>query len=308
MRVASRGDNLPEPGAGFRWVEEGGPVVLKVDSLESTGLVKAGFSSGRGGIDSSPGLRFNLGFDCGDDRGVVESNRRRLLDAVGLDPRSLVAAGQVHECGVGEAGRPGGTGGPGGTGRSSGALVVPGVDALVTDRPGVTIVIGCADCLAVYVLDLTRPAIGLAHAGWRGCAGNMPSVLLGEMERRFGSDPARVLAAISPGIGPCCYEVDEPVRRAFAAGPAGRAGPGVFAPAPGDARGGRHWRLDLAEACRLSLEEAGVAPQNIASSSLCTSCHPSVFFSHRRDLGRTGRMLAFMALTGRGIQEEVLTP
>lgn len=305
---------LPDPGAGFRWqVEEAGAadrdgpavpnplVVLRIPFLEDTGLVRAGFSSRLGGESQAPWAALNLGFFVGDALPSVAANRRRLLKGVGLEAGRAVGAFQVHGIGVTHVGRA-----EAGRGALTPETMVPGTDALITAEPGVTLTIGCADCLALYLVDPAHRAAGLAHAGWRGTARNIAATTLAAMTETFGTIPSQVRAAISPGIGGCCYEVDDAVWLAFGSEGAPSLGAAFR---PGATRDGEHhWMLDLSQANRILLEEAGVPAANIVVSALCTACHPDVFFSHRRDRGRTGRMLAFLSILVTGNDEGGLCP
>jgi polyphenol oxidase len=134
-------------------------------------------------------------------------------------------------------------------------------DGHVVTEPGLAPLVFTADCLPVALYGLG--GLAMVHAGWRGLAGG----IIGEAAEAVGAD--RV--AIGPGIGPCCYEVGEEVLAAFA---------GL-----GDVAKGR--MLDLPEVARRLLAEAGV--EGVESAGLCTSCEAELFFSHRRDHGRTGR-------------------
>ncbi|HEY3315259.1 MAG TPA: peptidoglycan editing factor PgeF, partial [Bacillota bacterium] len=180
---------------------------------------------------------------------------------------------------------------------------IPGADALITDEPGLTLLIGCADCVPVYLVDPDLPSIGLAHAGWRGTVGRIAAKTLEAMAQAFGTRSGRVLAAIGPSIGSCCYEVDEavagPLREAFPEDWPLLLDPGL--------RPGR-WQCDLWAANRTALIQAGVAADRIRVASLCTACNHETFFSHRASGGRAGRMAALLALndseSGRGPDDQ----
>jgi YfiH family protein len=163
-------------------------------------------------------------------------------------------------------------------------------DALVTTRPGVPLAVFTADCLAVVLAEPERRVLALAHAGWRGTVAGVLGRLVQTLAERHAVRPERLYAAIGPSIGPCCYEVDEPVvgplRAAFpddwqrwvaAAGPAGK------------------WWLDLWRANTDQLVAAGVPAGAIASPRLCTACRRDLFFSYRKE-GRTGRLAALACL------------
>lgn len=258
--------------------------------LEAAAPVVAAFTTRRGGVSRGHLAQCNLGLAVGDDPEAVLANRRLALDGVGLPLASVVAAEQVHGDRVARVGRS-----EAGRGATARETAIPGVDALITDEARLTLMIGCADCVPVYLLAPERPAIGLAHAGWRGTVGRIAAKTVRAMTEAFGSRPEAMLAAVGPSIGPCCYEVDEPVagpvRRAF-----GQAADGLLIPQD---RPGR-WRLDLWEANRLTLLGAGLRPENIGVAGLCTACHQDRFFSHRASDGRAGRMAALLALRPEG--------
>lgn len=179
------------------------------------------------------------------------------------------------------------------------------VDGLSTGRRGVALFTIHADCVPIYLFDPVNMAICLAHAGWRGTAAKMAEAAIYHLGRRFRSDPSRCLAAIGPCVGSCCYEVDEPVAERFAREGWDMDGLFIERDLPENTgernertrgRGARRWLLDLKEANRRSLVAAGVAPENIVVSNLCTCCRGDLFYSHRRQGERAGRMLAGLAL------------
>ncbi|MHB0884279.1 MAG: peptidoglycan editing factor PgeF [Bacillota bacterium] len=254
--------------------------------LEAAAPVVAVLTTRRGGVSRGHLDSCNLGLAVGDDPEAVLTNRRRALSGAGLSLPSVVAAEQVHGGRVARVGRR-----EAGRGASARETAIPGVDALVTDEPDLTLMIGCADCVPVYLVDPKRPAIGLAHAGWRGTVARIAAETVRAMADAFGSRPEAILAAVGPSIGPCCYEVDEPVagpvRRAF-----GEAARTLLRPAGRPDR----WFLDLWAANRQALLDAGLRPENIGVAGVCTSCHQDRFFSHRASGGKAGRMAALLAI------------
>lgn len=217
----------------------------------------AAFSTRIGGISEQPFDGLNLGVFTDDDRDAVIENRRRLAGALGFAPEQVAIGRQVHgaELAVHAGGQqPSPFAEPG--------SAIPEVDGHVTDQHDLALLVFVADCVPVA---LSGPGgVAMLHCGWRGLAAG---VVAGGAEA-IEADAA----AIGPSIGPCCYEVGEEVLGAFAG-----LGDGVAS--------GR--MLDLPEIARCLLREAGV--KRIESSGLCTSCEPELFFSHRRDAGRTGR-------------------
>jgi YfiH family protein len=161
-------------------------------------------------------------------------------------------------------------------------------DALITDVPGIAIGVETADCVPVLLFDPRKPAVAAVHAGWRSTVKKIVQKAVHRMHEEFGSEPARLIAAIGPAIGPECYEVDEPVmgrvREAFSFWSE------VAAP-----RGNDRWSLDLIKANKLELLQIGLAEQNVHALGLCTSCRRDLFYSFRAE-GRTGRILSVIMI------------
>ncbi len=148
-----------------------------------------------------------------------------------------------------------------------------GADGLITDRPGVYLLGFFADCVPVLVYDPQRRAVGLAHAGWRGTLLGIARRLVGEMAVSFGTRPEELFVGLGPAVGPCCYEVGEEVLRAIEAW---KSASDLLRPGrPG------HAYLDLWEANRRMLLEAGVRPDRIEVARICTACNVGRFFSFR---------------------------
>lgn len=164
-------------------------------------------------------------------------------------------------------------------------------DGLSTARPDLPLAVFCADCAPVYLYDPDRQAVALLHAGWRGTLAGIPGEGARLLRERYGSLPGRLLAAVGPCLGPCCYEVGPEVELAV------REALGREAPRVLRRREGRLF-FDLPGSIRLLLQEAGILPGRLFLSGLCTACHPELFWSHRRDKGKTGRMAAVLALRG----------
>ncbi len=232
-------------------------------------LTQAAFARG-GGVSDPPFQSLNVSFAVQDDLEGVRTNRRLMAESVGWDPSLIVSAGQVHgrhAVAVGKANIGGGD--------------LPDTDALVTDEPGVLLLLKFADCVPIVLWDPVRRVVGLAHAGWRGTVLGTPAAALELMVERYGTRPSDVLAGIGPSIGPCCYEVGPEVVAA-----AGKAFAGADV-LQRDPSGKAH--LDLWGANTESLMRVGVPEENIATARICTRCHSDVFFSHRGSGGRTGR-------------------
>jgi YfiH family protein len=240
----------------MEWRQRDGVRWLEAD----LGGARAAFSTRLGGISEPPFDSLNLGLLTEDDEEAVVENRRRLAAALGFDPEQIVFARQVHGTDLIEGADP-----TRGSFRSLGDRKEPRdvveADGHVVREPGLAPLVFVADCLPVAL----RGPGGLAvvHAGWRGLAGDILAAAAEAVEARR--------AAIGPGIGPCCYEVGAEVMDAFAD--------------LDSVRDGR--MLDLPGVARRQLEQAGV--EQVEAAGLCTSCEAELFYSHRRDAGRTGR-------------------
>ena len=232
-----------------------------------------GFSTRLGGVSASVyaapqgegGLNMNNRRmnDVQDDPAHVAENRRRALAALGLEPDALALLEQVHGADVVLA-RLG---------------QIQQADAQVTDQPGVVLGILTADCYPVLLQDPQAGVIGAAHAGWKGTHARVAARTVEAMQR-LGAQPERIKAAIGPGISAARYAVGAEVAHQFEAGGLGEHLSGS--------------QLDLAGANAQVLREAGVSAGNIWLSGRCT--YESEFYSHRRDAGRTGRMLALIGM------------
>ena len=227
---------------------------------DAPGPYIAVFSTRVGGVSTPPFDTLNLGRLTGDDLALVLENRRRLSVEAGTEPERLNYGRQVHGPVVRRAD---GQGEPG--------------DGVWSDIPGEPLLVFAADCLPVALARANgdRPAIAAVHVGWRSLLGGIVT----NAAAALGGGP--FAAVIGPGIGPCCYEVGEDVAAPFRT----RFGSGIVADG----------RLDLWGATEQTLREAGA--NAVTRTDLCTACNPELFFSHRRDAGRTGRqgLLAYVA-------------
>ena len=240
------------------------------------GLVQA--VSGRwGGGSVPPFATLNLSTAVQDRPEAVLANRRRLASALGLQAERLIRPRQVHGDAclvVGAADLAAGEGGP-----ADSRLVA---DALLARDVGVFPFMTFADCVPVLFCDPLRRVVGLVHAGWKGTVAAAARQALQQAMARFGTEPADVLVGIGPSIGPCCYEVGpEVVAATRAAFPEGE---GLLLEMGGKVH------LDLWRANAYQLQTAGVPAANIEVAGLCTACRTDLFFSHRAEKGRTGRM------------------
>ena len=250
-----------------------------------------GFSTRLGGVsDVYGGTSLNLGWTKEDAPEAVRQNRRILVEAVTGKPPSgviLVTVRQVHSNTIHRVEAPGPR-----LETAEGKAVLEG-DGLVTDDPGMLLGAGTADCVPVLLADPESRAVGAFHAGWRGTAARIVEQGVEKMRNEFGTRPEDLLAAVGPSIGVCCYTVGQDVREQFAE--QFTYSDELFrplAPEGGQAR----FRVDLWEANRRQLLDAGLQAGKISVVGECTACtfEPSGeprYFSHRAQAGRTGRML-----------------
>jgi YfiH family protein len=220
----------------------------------------------------------------------VGETRRAWGEAIGVDARASVAARQVHGKAVAAV-----TAADRGRGATMLGTGIPATDALVTDVPGLPLLMCFADCTPILFHDPRRGVVGIAHAGWRGTVADIAGETVRTMLARYGSSPHDLLVGIGPAIGRCCYVVDAPVIDAWMA--LGVQDSDVIEEiAPVDGR--RQWRFDLARANRRLLERAGIPAGQIEDAEICTSCHVADYPSHRAEHGQAGRFAAMIALAG----------
>ncbi len=272
-----------------------------------------GFSTRRGGLTRAYCTEdacgeLNLGFTPEDDRELVKRNRELLVEAVaGNRTVPLVTLRQIHSS-VLVLGRPE-------IGVSGGSQTPSKGDGLMTDTPGLLLGVQTADCIPVLVADRKRRAVAAFHAGWRGTVKRIVEAGIGRMRLEFGSRPEDLIAAIGPGVGPCCYSVGEEVISEFTSqfsyaeelfhevydtDPVRTRYPMLFLTqrAPGHSPMGPGTHLDLVDANRRQLLGAGLKPRAIQVVGGCTGCHSDLFFSHRASHGQCGRMMSVIGVSG----------
>jgi len=301
--------------------------ILQAPALRRVPWLVHGFSTRPGGSTTTyGGHSLNLGFTKDDLRERVERNRTKMLLAVGAaelaggaannaTPWPLITLRQVHSDVIHVLRSPKVVRSPI-PGLSKPSSSKPGPlagDGLVTDRPGLALGVLTADCFPVLLVDTKNRAVGAFHAGWRGTVKRIVEKGVGIMHLEFGSRPEDIRAVIGPGIQNCSFEVGAEVEQAFhsqfdyadelfhrvqESDPVREKYPMLFmnqrAPGHGDPCIKLH--LDLREANRRQLLAAGVPEANITALEDCTVCNPRKFFSHRKEKGKTGRMLAVIGI------------
>ncbi len=238
--------------------------------------VNHGIFTRLGGVSIAPWNSLNLGGTVGDDQAAVRENHRRVYAALDLDQARACTVWQIHSADTVVVQHP-----------------VPNrrwlarADGMVTNQPGVPLMMRFADCTPIVLVDPVHHAIGIAHAGWRGTVKGAAVSVLKTMCAAFGSNPEDVQVGIGPSIGPEHYQVGEEVVEAVriyfgeTEGIVTRAEDGSMV-------------LDLWAANRVALERVGVSQIEVAG--ICTASHTNEFYSHRAENGHTGRFGAVVAL------------
>ena len=245
------------------------------ECFEDTGVISAVFTR-HGGVSLPPWASLNVGGTVGDKADHVAENRRRSFAAVRRNLASMFDVWQVHSTTVVRADNPR-------------PLHLPHqkADAIITDKEDVTLFMRFADCVPILLYDPVHRAIGLVHAGWVGTVGQIGKAAVQAMQANFGTDPVSLLAGIGPSICIDHYPVGEDVavrvRRSFG----------------GDAREVLRTQegvvyLDLWGANRMVLERTGI--KQIELSGICTAGNMQDWFSHRGEMGKTGRFGALFAI------------
>ena len=280
--------------------------LLHFKLLEELGMVNHCFTTREGGVSTGDCASMNLSFTRGDAEDSVRENYRRIAAAMGVSAADIVCSDQTHTTNVRlvtreDAGK---------------GVITPkdytDVDGLITKEPGLVLATFFADCVPLYFVDPVHKAIGLSHSGWKGPVGKIGKVTIEAMQREFGSRPEDLYCAIGPSICQDCYEVSRDVAEAFMeAFPEHVDEILVQKVLPGDnEKGGMlkiskcqdmegyedKFQLDLWKANEIVLLEAGVLPEHLAVTNICTCCNPTELFSHRASKGKRGNLAAFLAL------------
>jgi polyphenol oxidase len=265
-------------------------------SLRSQPLVTHGVFGRHGGVSAAPFATLNAGPTTPDDPAARTENYRRIRATLSGHPL-LVGTAPLQGTTVREVtaedlrsdrGAP----------EPPTVILSGGCDAFITREQGIGLFWAVADCTVILLVDPMHRAIGLTHAGWRGTSGSILRNTLEAMHARYSSQPSDLRAAIAPTIGLCCYEVDEPVREAFARDPLSKrtARFSTTTVCGEDGQERASLRLDLAASNHAQLLELGVPESHIEVSQLCPGSRTDLFYSHRMEGGRTGRFAVVLGL------------
>lgn len=243
------------------------------------------FSTRLGGVSKEHLGTMNLSFSRGDDRENVLENHKRFAAVMGYDEKKLVFSDQVHlthfhkvtkeDCGKGIT-------------RESD---IKEIDGLVTDVPGIPVITFYADCVPLFFYDPVKNVVAMAHSGWRGTVERIGAKMISFMEREYGCESGDIVCAIGPSICQSCYEVSEDVALHFLE---------VFGEGHGREllyrKENGKYQLNLHKACEITLLEAGILPEHLDVTDLCTCCNPDFFFSHRASHGMRGNLAGVMMI------------
>ncbi|MBQ9063955.1 MAG: peptidoglycan editing factor PgeF [Blautia sp.] len=270
---------------GMKVNRTNGVTWLSFPALDKAGFIRHGFSTRLGGVSEGCYESMNLSFTRGDDPVKVHENFRRIGKAIGFSPESLVLSDQTHTANVRTVGT-----------KDCGSGITRSkdfhdTDGLVTNTPGVTLATFYADCVPLFFADPVRRAVGLSHSGWRGTAARIGEVTLRRMNEEFGTRAEDVICCIGPSVCIDCYEVSSDVAMVFAEMFKKEKTENIFYK-----KENGKYQLNLWEANRRILMEAGVPDANITVAGLCTSCNPRMLYSHRKSGSNRGNLGAFIQI------------
>lgn len=305
------------------------PVAKKQDEVVYFEFQKLGalpgvrhlFSSRIGGVSKDEFSSMNLSFTRGDSREAVEENYRRIAKIMHCSPEDMVATYQTHTDQIRIVTR---------EDRGHGVTrekTFFDIDGLLTQEPGVCLVAYFADCVPLFFADPVKKVVGISHSGWKGTLQGIGAKTVQKMVDYYGCEVKNIYAAIGPSICQSCYEVSEdllvefaqhfwpvyqregwkfevPISAAQIFAAQISAAPISSVPIPeGDKepalfwnKGNGKYQLNLWEANRLVLLKAGILPENLEMTNLCTCCNPELLFSHRATGGKRGNLCGFISV------------
>ncbi len=254
------------------------------ENLSSCNCLFHGISTRVGGVSTYPFKSLNIGLNTDDTYENVMSNHLALSNALEFDLNSLVSSVQIHSSriktvnSIPEESKTG----------SVIKYTFDGYDALITACPDVTIVIRVADCVPIILFDPVTTVMAVIHAGWKGTAEGITSKTIDVLINQYSCLAGNIKAGIGPSIGPCCFRVRENVADRFRSQTC-KSESLIIIKKSG-------FSVNLQEANKVQMTMRGVRADNIEVSHICTSCNSHLFFSHRRESGKTGRFGLFAGL------------
>ena len=271
--------------AHMQIIENKGVTWLSYPAFEQFPDIVHAFSTRLGGVSQGIYSSMNLSFTRGDEDTAVHENYRRLADAVGFSTEDIVTSDQTHTANVRvvtEADRGNGITKP---------RPYTDVDGMITNVPGLVLATFYADCVPLYFVDPVHHAIGLSHSGWRGTVAKIGKVTVEKMKEEYGTEAEDLYAAIGPSICQDCYEVSEDVILEFRKSFEEKYWDTLFYK-----KENGKYQLNLWEANRIIMLEAGIEEEHISMPGICTCCNPEFLFSHRASHGKRGNLGAFLGI------------
>ncbi len=265
---------------------DNGVLYLTGPKMEQLPGIKHLFSTRHGGVSQGCYSEMNLSFTRGDEEAAVSENYRRIAGCLGTTPDRIVCTYQTHTSNIRKV-----TIDDAGKGVTRPKDYVD-VDGLVTDIPGLALGCYVADCVPVLLADPVKKVVAVLHAGWRGTAGKIAAKGVKMFTEEYGSNLSDIHAVIGPSICRNCYEVGQEVMDAMRSAVAPEHYELIYSPRKKEGK----YQLDLWETNRWILVEAGVSPETIEVTDLCTCCHPKDLFSHRVTGEKRGNLGAFIMI------------
>lgn len=232
-------------------------------------LILSAVSTRNGGVSKSPYLSLNMGKSTNDEQEDVLQNRKLFFDDLGINEEECALSYQVHGCDILNANT---------------ATKTTGYDALITNKNGLYLVVSIADCVPILIHEEEKNIIAAIHSGWKGTADKILSKTIQKMMDEYGANPSKMKLFIGPCISQNYFEVDKNVADNF-------SDEVKFF----NNEKGKYF-IDLKRDNQLQALSFNIYPENIEVSPLCTFKNEELFFSHRRDNGVTGRMIAVIGL------------
>lgn len=265
---------------------------ISFKALDVIPWLNNGFSTRIGGVSTGYLSSLNLGWAATKlEKGQKETtenvikNHEIFAKILGVNPRSIVCSKQTHTTNIRVI-----------TKADCGKGIYKerdyeDVDGMITDENGIVLATYFADCVPLYIVDKENKAIGMVHSGWKGTVGKIGLVAIKKMQEVYNTSPKNIIACIGPSICQDCYEISEDVADNFKT-----AFPDNISDIIID-KGNGKYQLDLWKANQLVFKEAGVLPENIFMTDICTCCNTDVLFSHRGHNGKRGNLAAFLSIT-----------
>ena len=273
-----------ESGSTTRINFNNGVPYISYRILDDIPWLKNAVSTRLGGVSKDYLASMNLGFNRGDlDENVIR-NHEIFANVIGVNPKNIVTGNQTHTTNVKVV-----------TKDDCGKGIYrdrnyTDIDGLITNEKGIVLATYYADCVLLLIVDTKNKAIGLSHSGWRGTVGKIGKVTIEKMGELYGTKPEDIVACIGPSICQKCYEISEEVAVQFK-----EAFPDNIKEILID-KGNGKYQLDLWECNRINFKEAGVLPENIKVTDICTCHNTDVLFSHRGHNGKRGNIGAFLSI------------